>query len=86
MAPNDAPDPLPADRPDRLRECSPSEKYVYTVLAYEGTLTQEELVARTMLPIRTVRHALATLEAESLVRKEVSPADARRRRYSIATE
>lgn len=65
-----------------LRDCSPSAKYVYTVLRNNGTLTRDELVARTLLPERTVQYALDTLTEEGLVRKTVDASDARRRKYS----
>jgi DNA-binding MarR family transcriptional regulator len=59
---------------------------VVKTLQYEGDLTQSELVKETLLPGRTVRHAVSLLETESLVDSRVSLTDARRRIYSIDAE
>lgn len=66
----------------RLAELPPSAKYIYTVLRYEGELTTQELQKATLLPRRTVSHALTKLERADLVEKRIHGRDARVREYS----
>lgn len=78
---------MASDRPsdplrEQLVELSPSAKYVFKVLEYNGTLTQSELAERTLLPKRTIRYALDKLEAAGLVEKAIDSRDARCRMYS----
>lgn len=47
----------------------PSAKLVLKVLEYEGSLTQREIIDKTMLPSRTVRSALSLLLRRGLVRR-----------------
>ena len=61
----------------------PSSKLLLKILEYEGPLTQRELAAKTMLPDRTVRQALAHLTNSGHVTRRVSLRDARRRIYEI---
>ena len=68
---------------DILKGLPPSAKYVYRVLEYEGLLTFKELVARTALPPRTVRHALRILMDRDLVKKMYLDKDARISTYKI---
>jgi len=74
-----------AGRPDEeaIRALPPSAKLVVKVLEYNGTLTQRELAAETMLPPRTVRYALSRLEEVGAVESRFSFADARKRRYTL---
>lgn len=72
---------LSDERRERLETLSPSAKFVYVVLQSEGTLDQDEIVQRTLLPKRTVRYALDKLERADLVSEEPGVTDARRRRY-----
>lgn len=67
---------------EQLVELSPSAKYVFKVLEYNGTLTQSELAERTLLPKRTIRYALDKLEAAGLVEEAIDSRDARCRMYS----
>jgi DNA-binding MarR family transcriptional regulator len=69
--------------PDAVDDTPPSAKLVLTVLAHEGTLTQSQLAAETMLPTRTVRYALKQLEEHDLVDSQISFADARQHIYSL---
>ncbi len=69
--------PLPA--PSRL---PPSAKLVFTVLAWNGRLTQKALIERTALPSRTVRYALGRLRDEHLIIERLSPRDARQSLYA----
>jgi len=79
-----------AHRPDgedtsrvALTDLSPSEKLVVKTLQYEGELTQGGLAESTLLPSRTVRYALTTLEENDLVTSRISFMDARQRIYAL---
>lgn len=65
----------------QLRDLSPSAKLVYVVLLSHGTLDQDGIASRTLLPKRTIRYALDKLEAEDLVEVDHCVDDARRRWY-----
>lgn len=69
-----------------LEALPPSAKLVYKTLEYEGPLTQGQLAAQSLLPARTVRYALSTLEDEGVVTDELYIQDARKRLYSLAAE
>ena len=79
---NDAGTLTPEERFDRLSGLAPSAKFVFKVLHQNGTLSQDEICEETLLPKRTVRHALDTLEEADLVVEEQGVRDARTRRYS----
>jgi DNA-binding transcriptional regulator LsrR (DeoR family) len=59
---------------------------VYTVLEYEGPLTQKTLAEETRLSQRSVRSALSDLTDADIVEERIYPADARQRLYAIDTE
>ena len=67
-----------------LRDLPPSAKLVAKTLEYEGELTQSGLASETLLPARTVRHALKRLEEHDVVESRISFIDARQRVYSLA--
>jgi DNA-binding MarR family transcriptional regulator len=69
-----------------LKELPPSGKLVYKTLEYEGPLTQGQIASQSLLPARTVRYALSTLEQEGIVTEELYIQDARKRLYSLTTE
>ena len=71
---------------EAIRELPPSAKLVAKVLAYEGTLTQKQLMEETMLPARTVRYALTRLEEQGVVESRFSFTDARQRLYTLVVE
>ncbi|MFB6309332.1 MAG: winged helix-turn-helix domain-containing protein [Haloarculaceae archaeon] len=75
---------LPSSTIESLRDLPPSAKLVAKTLEYEGSLTQGELADETMLPSRTVRHALTMLEDEAVVTSRISFTDARQRVYRLA--
>jgi len=66
-----------------LSRLPPSSKFVYKVLEYEGGLTFNELVAKTRLPPRTVRHALKILIDKGIIEKSFLDKDARIGLYRI---
>ena len=66
-----------------LRDLPPSAKLVAKTLEYEGELTQSGLATETLLPPRTVRHALKRLEEHDIVESRISFVDARQRVYSL---
>ena len=70
--------------PSTLQELPPSAKLVYKTLEYEGPLTQGQLAEQSLLPPRTVRYALSTLEAEGIITEELYFQDARKRLYSLS--
>lgn len=69
-----------------LHDLPPSAKLVAKTLEYEGDLTQSELAAETLLPARTVRHAVKRLEEHGIVESRISFVDARQRVYSLGTD
>jgi DNA-binding MarR family transcriptional regulator len=74
-----------ADPGESLWELPPSAKLVAKTLEYEGDLTQGQLADATMLPSRTVRHAVSRLQEAEIVTSRISFVDARKRVYSLAT-
>ncbi len=61
----------------------PSAKLVLKTLEYEGAMNQKELIARTLLPARTVRLALNHLINKGYVRRKASLRDAREKIYEL---
>jgi NAD+ kinase len=59
------------------RGAPPSAKFVFRLLADQGTLTERQLVTESQLPERTVRSALAYLAKKDIVRRAPSLRDAR---------
>ncbi|MFP3491312.1 MAG: winged helix-turn-helix transcriptional regulator [Vulcanisaeta sp.] len=49
----------------------PSAKFILKILEYEGQLTQREIAEKTMLPSRTVRHAISVLMRRGLINRQV---------------
>ncbi len=66
-----------------LKDLPPSAKFVFRILEYEGGLTLRELMSKTLLPPRTVRHALKILIEHGLVERGVLDKDARISIYRI---
>ncbi len=62
----------------------PSAKLVYKTLQYEGPMTQSQLADASLLPQRTVRHALKKLEAVHAIEESVYLMDARKSNYRLA--
>ena len=61
----------------------PSAKFIYTLLKYEGRLTQKEIIEMTMLPARTVRSSINYLLKNDLIIKTSSLRDTRQYIYLI---
>lgn len=74
---------MSAEPTDELYDLPPSAKLVYKTLQAEGTLTQKQLVAHTLLSPRTVRYALTELKEIDAVDEDVSFRDARQKLYSV---
>ncbi|WP_049922163.1 MarR family winged helix-turn-helix transcriptional regulator [Halopiger djelfimassiliensis] len=70
----------------QLREYPPSAKLVAKVLTVHGEMTQRDLVEETMLPARTVRHAVNTLEDDDHLESRHCWTDARKRLYRLTLE
>lgn len=68
---------------DEVKYLPPSAKLIYKILAYEGALTQKELINNTFLPERTVRYALELLTKKNLIVRQPYLNDARQTVYSI---
>jgi len=66
---------------NKLEDVPPSAKFVHWVLDREGAMTQAQLADETLLPKRTVRSALETLNNEDLVSEDVFLPDARKKVY-----
>lgn len=79
---SDQGEPIPRHR---LEDAPPSAKFVHWVLDREGAMTQAQLADETLLPKRTVRSALETLNEEELVTEDVFLPDARKKVYRATT-
>ena len=56
---------------------------MYKVLEVEGKLTQSGLADETLLPKRTIRHALTQLKTADLVKEDIYIPDARKKVYQL---
>lgn len=65
----------------QLASSPPSSKLVYYVLAHDGPATPSQLAEETLLPARTVRSGLDTLEEPNLAVGERYVPDARKTVY-----
>lgn len=69
---------------DSVEDVTPSAKLVYLALEYaDGRMTQPELAEETMLPQRTVRHAIDQLLEIDAIETRPSVTDARQRQYWV---
>jgi len=68
---------------EELLRIPPSAKLIIKILEYEGPLTYRDLVRRTMMPERTIRHALSVLISRRLVAKKPLLRDARQKLYYL---
>ena len=73
------------DTDSEVASLPPSAKLVYKTLEYEGPLTQSQLAEESLLPQRTVRHALGKLEDADVVEESVYLMDARKSNYKISS-
>tara|TARA_Y100001949_G_scaffold14128_1_gene10298 strand:- start:2413 stop:3408 length:996 start_codon:yes stop_codon:yes gene_type:complete len=69
---------------EELLTMPPSSKLLLKILEYEGSMTQKELVSKTLLPSRTVRFALKHLTDNGHIRRKISMRDARQKIYEIS--
>lgn len=69
---------------ERLLELPPSAKLVFRVLHYEADqpLVAADISERTLLPRRTTRYALTTLETADIVESRPNPHDVRQQLYT----
>ena len=68
-----------------VTELPPSAKLVYKTLVYEGSLTQSQLADESLLPQRTVRHALGKLQDAGVVEESAYLMDARKSMYTVVS-
>lgn len=73
------------DPPEAVSDLPPSSKLVYKTLAWNGRLTQQAIIERSLLSARTVRDALSRLEEHDVVEQDVYYRDARQNVYTLAT-
>jgi NAD+ kinase len=66
-----------------LLKMPPSAKLILKTLEYEGTMTQKDLINKTMLPERTIRLSLSHLLNRGYVKKKISLRDARQKIYEL---
>lgn len=69
-----------------IQDLSPSAKLVAIILEHEGTLSQQEIAAESLLPERTVRLGLDQLQEVDVVEARTSLQDARKRLYTLTVE
>ncbi|MCY4732383.1 helix-turn-helix domain-containing protein [Natronomonas gomsonensis] len=74
-----------SDAESVVKDLPPSAKLVYKTLEYEGPMTQSQLAEESLLPQRTVRHALRKLEDADIVDESVYLMDARKSTYAVRT-
>jgi len=75
------------DPEDAVADLPPSAKLVYKTLEYEGSMTQSQLAESSLLPQRTVRHALTKLQNAGVVEESAYLMDARKSMYTpVSTE
>jgi NAD+ kinase len=65
------------------KDAPPSAKFIFKLLSYEGSLTQQEIIGETNLPGRTVRHALEYLLKNGIIQKRTTLKDTRQAVYFI---
>lgn len=68
-----------------VADLPPSAKLVYKTLEYEGSLTQSQLAEESLLPQRTVRHALNKLQDAGVVEESAYLMDARKSMYTAVS-
>lgn len=68
---------------EMISELAPSAKLVFIVLEKEGPLTQKGIAEKTMLPPRTVRYALDSLQEIEAIQENIYFADARQSIYQV---
>lgn len=73
-------------QPAAITDAPPSAKLVYKVLEYNGSLTQKQIVEKSMLSQRTVRDALGRLRELGIVSEDVYIPDARQNLYTLTVE
>ena len=71
------------DSESAVASLPPSAKLVYKTLQYEGSMTQAQLADASLLPQRTVRHAVKKLQAVDVVEESVYLMDARKSNYRL---
>lgn len=71
---------------DAIQDLPPSAKLVAIIIEHEGTLSQQEIAAESLLPERTVRLGLEQLQKVDVVEARTSLQDARKRLYTLNEE
>ncbi len=68
---------------EKLKNSSPSAKFIFKVLELENSLTQKEIINITKLPVRTVRRALEDLLKREIIAKRPFISDPRQDLYIL---
>ncbi|MFQ5986237.1 MAG: NAD(+)/NADH kinase [Thermoplasmata archaeon] len=71
---------------EELMKMPPSAKLVLKAIEYEGPMTARDIAAKTLLPPRTVRHAVAILVENGLVARSPHLRDLRSDIFYLVTE
>ncbi|MFQ5838016.1 MAG: NAD(+)/NADH kinase [Thermoplasmata archaeon] len=72
--------------PEEIMKMPPSAKLVLKTIEYEGPLTAREIASRTMLPSRTVRHAISILLQNGFIGRSPHLRDLRSDIFYIPSE
>ncbi len=75
-----------SDPPEAVTDLPPSSKLVYKTLEWNGRLTQQQIIERSLLSARTVRDALSRLEDHDIVDRDVYYRDARQNVYALTVD
>lgn len=70
---------------DEIMKMPPSAKLVLKTIEYEGPLTAREIAAKTLLPSRTVRHAISILLQNGLIERSPHLRDLRSDIFYLAS-
>ncbi|MDX1534372.1 MAG: helix-turn-helix domain-containing protein, partial [Thermoplasmata archaeon] len=71
---------------EELMKMPPSAKLVLKAIEYEGPMTARDIAAKTLLPPRTVRHAVAILVENGLVARSPHLRDLRSDIFYLVAE
>ncbi len=65
----------------KLVQLSPSSKFILYLLKQRGPLKQKDILAKTLLPKRTVAYSLKRLQVDNFIKKTTDIKDKRMRIY-----
>lgn len=77
---------MPELKHQGIEDLPPSSKLVYKTLEWNGRLTQQQIIEKSLLSGRTVRDALGRLEDHGIVERDVYFQDARQNVFVLAAD